>query len=59
MGVTTATIVWGLLVIGYFASTIPLARQGWGRPTRDRIIRRGGVVHHLRLRGVRPSGRAA
>jgi len=57
--VTIETVLWGLLVIAYLASTFPLARQGWGRPSRGEPTRRAGVVHQLRRPLARRSGRAA
>jgi len=59
MRVTIATIVWGLLVIGYFASTITLAVQAWGRAPGGQVVRRRGVVFHLKPRPRRRASRAA
>jgi hypothetical protein len=57
---TIAPIIWGLLVIAYGASTVPLARQGWGRTPRKHVAaRRTQVVYHPRLSRLRRAGRLA
>jgi len=52
-------IIWVVLLIVYLASTIPLARQGWGRGLRRRVVRPARAVHALRRPDARRARRAA
>jgi hypothetical protein len=57
---TIAAIAWGLLVLGYGASTVPLFRQGFRRVPRHPAVAHGNrVVYHPSLTRMRRGGRSA
>ena len=62
VGMSIALIAWGLLVLAYGASTVPLFRQGFRRvPTpRHPVVGRGArVLYHPSLSRGRRAGRSA
>jgi hypothetical protein len=59
-GMTIASIVWGLLALGYAASTVPLFRQGFRRVPKNPVLAPGRrVVYHPSLSRARRADRSA
>jgi hypothetical protein len=56
---TSAAIIWGLLVLGYGTSTVPLFRQGFRRLPRPVVAPGKRVVYHPSLSRARRARRSA